>query len=261
MEHIIHVAGLTKAKRRREFFETNVDATRNLLEAATHNNRLKKLCVVSSLTVVGPSYDGTPVNEESPCRPITAYGQSKLEQERICLSFGSKIPIVIIRPPTVYGPRDHDVLEAFRWVNKGIEPSIGASQKNISLIHGSDLARGIIDATFSDRTAGETYFVTDERIYKFKELVRQIAANLGKKTVSIRMPGPVVFALAGVMQLLSVFSPSPPVLNIDKARDLVQPHWVCTSKKIRDHIGFETRISLEQGFRETAEWYRSNGWL
>lgn len=261
VEYVFHVAGVTKAKRRSEFYEGNVVATQNLLEAASCNPQLKKFCLVSSLTAVGPSRDGIPLDEETPCHPITAYGESKLEAEQLCRRFDTKLPYVVIRPPTVYGPRDQDVLEAFRWVSRGIEPIIGASQKHISLVHVADLTRGILEATLSEKTTGETYFITDELIYDFSRLVAEIASQLRKRTVRVRIPGPVVFAFAAVTQFSSILSSSPPVLNIDKARDLVQPHWVCTSKKLRNHIGFETRVSLSEGFREVAEWYKRQGWL
>lgn len=261
VEYIYHIAGVTKAKRREEFFNGNVVPTRNLLDAAAQLPQLKRFCLVSSLTAVGPSHDGRPLDENAPCHPITAYGVSKLEAEKACRQFADRLPITIIRPPTVYGPRDHDVLEAFRWVKMGIEPSIGAARKRISMVYVEDLVRGIVDATVSDKTIGEEYFVTDERPYDFSELVAQIAALLGRRTIRIHIPGYAVFTLAAIQQLFSIFSSSPPVLNIDKARDLVQPHWVCTSRKLHTHLGYETRVSLEDGFRETARWYQEHGWL
>ena len=60
--------------------------------------------------------NGTPVDEKSPCNPITTYGMSKLEAEKECLKMMDSFPITIVRPPAVYGPRDKDVFEFFKTI-------------------------------------------------------------------------------------------------------------------------------------------------
>ena len=108
-EYIIHIAGITKARRKSEFFAGNVATTNNLLLAASQLKHVKKFCFISSLTAVGPSATGIPLNENAVCDPITAYGKSKLDAERLCKNYSDKLPIVIIRPPAVFGPRDTDI--------------------------------------------------------------------------------------------------------------------------------------------------------
>lgn len=260
-DYIVHIAGVTKAKYRREFFEGNVAATTSLLEAAKNNTRLKKFCLVSSLTAVGPSRDGTPLDEQTPCRPITTYGKSKLEAENICRSYSHNIPIVIIRPPAVYGPRDQDILEIFRWAVKGVMPIIGGRQKTLSFVYAPDLARAIIEATLSEKTTGETYFVADKPVYLFTDLVRRLAAIAGKKTLSLPIPPFALYSAAAVAQFFSRFSSKPSVLSIEKARDLLQMHWVCSAKKIEQHIGFTCTTPIDDGLRTTYHWYKEQGWL
>ena len=119
-DYIIHIAGITKAKHKSEFFTGNVTTTNNLLLAASQLKHLKKFCFISSLTAVGPSVTGIPLTEVSPCHPLTVYGKSKLEAEQVCKQFSDTLPIVIIRPPAVFGPRDTDILEIFKWVSRGL---------------------------------------------------------------------------------------------------------------------------------------------
>jgi len=260
-DYIIHVAGVTKARRHRDFFEGNVTTTKNLLEAASASHRLKKFCLISSLTAAGPSKDGTPLDESAPSRPVTSYGISKLQAETLCQLHAKKIPIVIIRPPAVYGPRDRDVLELFRWLRRGIKPILGDPRKTLSIIYATDLARAIVDATVSDRTAGETYFVSDGAVYRYADIVERLAKMMERRTFTLRAPAPVVYTIAGLTELLSAFSSTTPVLNIDKARDLIQPHWVCSPKKIQEHIGFKSCVSHEEGLQWTFEWYKKHGWI
>jgi dihydroflavonol-4-reductase len=258
---IIHVAGITKAKRSSQYVEGNVLATKNLLEAASKGGGLKKFCYVSSLTAVGPSLNGMPLDESSRCNPISAYGRSKLEAERLCHQWAAQIPTVILRPPAVYGPRDKDGLEIFRVAKIGIQPVIGSREQTLSLIYGPDLAEAIVEATLSDGTTGKTYFAADPVVYRQSQIFRIISDLVGKKSLILRVPSPLVYSLAGVTEFISFLGPRPAVLSIDKARDLLQKHWVCSSEKLKMDIGFETKTPAEEGLRQTYTWYRQNKWL
>ena len=260
-EYIFHIAGVTKARRHHEFFEGNVTTTKNLLEAASASTRLKKFCLMSSLTAAGPSDDGTPLDESAPTHPVTNYGISKLQAETLCQLHAKNMPIVIIRPPAVYGPRDRDVLELFRWLKRGVKPILGDPGKTVSLIYVTDLARAVVGATVCERTAGETYFVSDGAVYSYMEIIERLATLLGKHTFTLRAPAPVVYAVAGITELLSTFSSTTPYMNLDRARDLIQPHWVCSPKKIGEQIGFKSCVSFTDGMERTFEWYRDHGWI
>jgi dihydroflavonol-4-reductase len=260
-EYVFHIAGVTKARKPREYNDGNVLSTRNLLEAADANSKIRKFCFISSLTATGPSADGKPVDEDTPCNPITTYGVTKLEAETICQLHANRIPIVILRPPAVYGPRDHDGLDIFRWASKGYIPAMGSKEKMVSLIYGPELARAIVEATVSEKTNGETYFVADPQPYSFCEIMEKTAIMAGKRPKTILIPKWLLYGLAGISEAVSVFQSGSPVLNIEKVRDLVQKHWVCSPRRLEDHIGFRTQVSIEDGLKRTLEWYKQNGWL
>jgi nucleoside-diphosphate-sugar epimerase len=260
VDYVFHIAGVTKAKRRQDYTEGNVIATQKLLEAAAQQS-IKKFCLLSSLTAVGPSRDGTPLDESTPPHPITAYGISKRQAEEAALSYNRQFPVVILRPPAVYGPRDKDILEMFRVAKLGFKPIIGSRNKTLSLIHVSDLARAIVQATVSEKTHGEVYFVTDERIYRYDDLCDELARIVGKKALSVPVPSAALLGIAAVAQAISLLGPRPAVLSMDKARDLLQAHWVCTARKLKSHIGFETSIEIREGLQSTHEWYEQRGWL
>lgn len=261
VEYVLHIAGVTKAKLPREYREGNVMATKNLLEAVQTNPLLKKFAYVSSLAAAGPSLDGTPLSEDSPSAPITTYGVTKLEAETVCHLYAKNTPIVILRPPAVYGPRDSDILEILRWVNKGIMPVLGSADKRLSLIYGPELARAIVEATLSDRTEGETYFVSEPTIYLLTDALHISAKILGRRTVKVHFPPPVLYAMAGASEFALAFSSRVAKLNVEKARDLLQTHWTCSPEKLRLHTGFQNQISLEEGLRATIHWYKDFGWL
>jgi nucleoside-diphosphate-sugar epimerase len=263
-EMIIHVAGLTAAKNDLEFMRGNRDATRNLVEAAkAHAPKLKRFLHVSSLTVTGPSPSlQYPVNEDTPCRPITAYGISKKAAEEVVQEFMQDMPITIVRPPAVYGQRDTAVLTFFQTVARGIAPLIGFDQKRVSLIHGLDLASGIIEAAMSKNTVGKTYFVSSEQFYSWEEIARITQQALGKKSlITLRIPHPLVMGIAGISEFFGKFSSKPPVLNFEKGKDITQRYWICSIEKAKKDFGFRQKIDLENGIKQTVEWYLQHKWL
>ena len=260
-DYVLHIAGVTKAKRPGEYHDGNVLATKNLLEAVLSDSCLKKFTFVSSLTAAGPSPDGSPLREDSPSAPITPYGVSKLEAETICQLYATKVPIVILRPPAVYGPRDGDILEVLRWVNRGIEPVFGTRSKQLSLLYGPELARAIIEATLSERTTGETYYVADPIVYPLTEALAIAAKILARHTIKVRLPSLLLYTIAGISEFATSFSRAPATLNVEKARDLLQTHWVCNPEKFESHTGFRNRVSLDEGLKATISWYKEFGWL
>ncbi|MFZ1977487.1 MAG: NAD-dependent epimerase/dehydratase family protein [Bacteroidota bacterium] len=261
VDTVIHVAGITKAKTPAEYYAGNVQSTQNLLDAAVRNGGIQKFCYVSSQTVIGPSPTGIPLTESDPCHPITNYAKSKLEAEHRCHQAMDKIPIVILRPSAVFGPRDKDVLEIYKFVELGIRPVLGSSQKTLSIVYGPDLAEAIYQATLSDRTAGETYFVTDPSVFQFSEIIRCMASITGKKSFSVFLPSPLFYSIAGIVQFVSLLLNKPALLNIEKARDLLQKHWVCSPQKIFDQIQFKTQTPIFDALRSTYAWYKEIGWL
>jgi nucleoside-diphosphate-sugar epimerase len=67
--------------------------------------------------------------------------------------------------------------------------------------------------------------------------------------------------MAGISELATSFSRAPATLNVEKARDLLQTHWVCNPEKFENHTGFRNRVSLDEGLRATIKWYKEFGWL
>ncbi len=261
-DYIFHVAGVVKSKTPEGYFKGNVEATKNLLEVVKQNNvQLKRFVVVSSQTAVGPSVDEKLVNEESECKPITNYGRSKLEQEKTVLSYFPDIPITICRAPAVYGERDTEIFIYFQTFNKGLTSIIGFDKKVVSLIHVIDLVEGIYLSAVNEKSNGEIYFISSEKVYNWDEVGKVTSEVLKKKAIRIKIPHFVVFTIAGFAQFFALFSSKPATLNIEKAKDLTQHAWTCdTSKAIRD-IGYKQNISLEEGIKRTCDWYKKMKWI
>ncbi len=259
---VFHLAGATKALNADEYRRANAEATRRLIEASlSGNGNITRFLYCSSLAASGPSPDGRQISEDTPPQPLTDYGRSKLGGEEIAREYADRLPITIIRPPAVYGPRDRDILLFFRCVGKGILPLIGNPQRQLSLVYVKDLVDGIHAAAVSERAAGETYFLTDGVVHTWRDVAQAIAGELEKRPLPLRAPFFLLDIVAIVAEVIAKFTGEPATLNRQKMIDLKQQYWICDDTKAVNDIDYRAAYPLEKGIEETARWYLDNGWL
>lgn len=258
---VVHVAGLTSAKNHIGYIQGNKTNTKNLLDSLDITT-LKKFIYISSLTAVGPSNSlNNPVNELSDYNPITSYGVSKMETEKMIINDYSHIPYIILRPPAVFGPRDKAILTVFQSIKYGIAPMMGLNDKYISLIYVKDLVEAIISTIESEHKQNQIYFVSSGKYYNWSKVINLISNLMGKKPIKLKIPEFLVKIIAAVSELLGKFSAKPPVFNIDKGKDLIQDFWICDNTKAINEINFVENYDLETALAETIEWYKKNKWL
>jgi len=261
-DYIYHVAGVVKSKKPEGYFAGNVETTKALLDVALEfKNIIKRFIIVSSATASGPSPINNPVSEDFPCKPITAYGRSKLAQEELAKSYMDQIPITVCKVAAVYGERDTEIFIFFNTYSKGLMTTIGLNDKQVSLIHVNDVVRGLYLAAISDKAKGQIYFITSEKYYTWKEVGDATSKVMNKKSFKIAVPHFVVYTIAGIAQFFSMFSSKAATLNIEKAKDITRPAWISDYRKAYKDFGFKQEISLEEGIRKTVDWYKKVGWL
>lgn len=260
-DYIIHAAGITSAKTKEEYTTVNADYTRNLaLAAVSAQINLKKFVFVSSLAALGPLTDlADTIEDYSPGHPVTSYGESKLLAEKY-LSEIDGLPLLVIRPTAVYGPREKDIFILLQTINKGLEPHIGRFRQQISFIYVKDLAAIIVDALFSEVT-NRQYNICDGNVYDRYALAEGVKKALNKKTWKFHLPVFAVSGLASIMEMIYRNSASAPTLNKEKMNELTAVNWACSIEGVKKDIGFLPQYNLEKGLVETINWYKTNKWL
>jgi len=259
--YIIHAAGITKAKTKAEYDKINAVYTKNLALAAVNAKiKLEKFVFVSSLAAMGPlkDFSGT-IQDNSPAHPVTNYGASKLLAEQY-LAQVKGLPLIVIRPTAVYGPREKDIFILLQTINKGLEPHIGNFEQQISFIYVKDLAKIIVDSLFSAVT-NRQYNVSDGGTYNRYALAEGVKKAMHKKTWKFHLPVFAVSALASLMERLYKNSASSPALNKEKMNELTAINWACSIANVKRDLGFNPRYNLESGLAETINWYKINKWL
>lgn len=172
-----------------------------------------------------------------------------------------RLPITIIRPSSVYGPRERDMYDVFRSVKRGILPSVGFGKKLVSVLHSEDLIAGMMQSAQSERAIGETYFLGSESFYSPADIGEAIAKAMNRKPWHVTVPHFVLYGVGAAAQVSGKLTGKQVFLNIQKVRELVQPAWTCSVNKAKVHFGFNQNISLEEGMQRTHRWYVENGWL
>ncbi len=258
---VMHAAGLTKARSREEFLRANVAGTEGLLQAIrTHDPRIHRFIYLSSQAAMGPSSANAPLTEDVAQNPVSVYGRSKSLAEKSMQSFRDALPMTVIRPPSVYGPRDTDVFAFFRMLKRGIAPVL-SDRHLVSVLYVKNLVHGICLAIERPMGSFRSYFFTDGGERTWGGLLDLMAQAMGRKALRVRVPFFAAAAAAGISELLGALSGKPALLSTDKLAEMRSEFHVVSDERARAELGYRPPFSTEQAIAETVSWYKAEGWL
>ncbi len=260
IDAVVHVAGITRAKGRGDFFRVNARSVDNLLRLCDeYASRMRKFVLISSLSAAGFAED-VPLDESMELSPYTDYGESKYAGEKYALNYKNKFEIAILRPPTVYGPRETGVFVYFKMINKGILPFVDTRERKLSVIYVKDLAKAVSMLLDANYKSGSAYFISDGEVYTWQEFADEIALALGKKPLKLTLPSLLGWPFAAVAEVKARITGNPALLSFYRIR-MLKRDWTCDSALLECETGFAPEYDLERGVKETAQWYLEEGWL
>jgi nucleoside-diphosphate-sugar epimerase len=249
---VVHAAAALALWDDDRIHSVTVDGTRTVLSAATDAG-VDRVVFVSSITVYGDDAS-SPITEDAPLSAIGAYGQSKIDAERVCEAFRDDLTVTILRPPSFVGPYRLGIFEIlFDWIDDGASvPLIGRGDNRYQLLHVSDLVDAIellIDA--DPEVANDTYNVGAD---EFRTMRHDFQAPIdyagtGKRTVGTPV-GPTVWVLR-ILERLNL-SPLYPWVYETAHRD----HYLSVEKL--KQVGWEPQYSNRAALVETYRWYLEN---
>jgi nucleoside-diphosphate-sugar epimerase len=258
---VLHAAALTGAVDETEFLTANRDGTANVLTAALNARTHPRLVYVSSMAAGGPARRGHPKRDADNDRPVTMYGRSKLAGEGV-LRTSSHPAWVILRPPTVYGPRDRDnLLTIFKAARTGFAPVFGDGTMELSAIHVVDLAEACLAATTAAGIERGTFYVNHPEVVTSAELVRRIGAAMGRRVRLIGIPEGVARAILTLTGGAAALFHRKTILRADKANEFYQEAWTGDPSPFTARTGWRAVRDLAAGLAETYAYYREAGWL
>ncbi len=262
-ELLFHVAGITKARRKEDYFKINTEGTRRLCEICKrYGKNLKRLIILSSLAACGPGKGYEPITGRENYIPESPYGRSKYEAERIALKFSKDLPIVIIRPGGIYGPRDMDVYSVlFAAKRFGIIPHPGFGKKVVNFAYVKDIVQAILLASEREVSSGETFLEGDEKNYTWEEVKDIISEILKKRLRMVKFPKWFAYIPASILQVLSAFTKKVYPLNLSRLPEFLADNWGMDISETKKRLGYKPRYSLREGFEITIKWYEERGMM
>lgn len=263
---VVHCAGVVSAADEAGYRQGNVQTTLNLLQAGAEiwsGSPDSTFLLISSLAAHGPAPLESPAVEDDPCRPLTAYGRSKREAEKAVLAAAGPFRRVILRPPSLYGPRDREFLPLLKAASKGWTARLGRRLTGLSLVDGRDAAAAAV-ALLQTPTAKGTYFVTDAQGgYDWHQLQDALSLAAGRTVRRVDVPLGAVRLVAGIGDMLGglLGRETSLLLNPDRVRDLDAVGWVCDGSRLVRDTHFTPRFDAATGFGAALGFYREQGWL
>jgi nucleoside-diphosphate-sugar epimerase len=241
----------------RKFWDVNVEGTRGVLDAALAAG-VKRVVHGSTIGVYG--VPAGVIDEETPCNPENIYGVTKLEGEKLALSFRHRLPVVAIRIPEVYGPGDRRLLKLFRAVRGGSFFVIGNGENLHHLIYVDDLIQGLFLAAEHPEAVGQIILLAGPSPISTKEMARTIAEDLGIQPRKMRLPLWPFLVAATVMEgTLRPVGIQPPLHR--RRMDFFRKSFTLSTERAERLLGFRPTVSFREGVSRTARWYEQMGYL
>lgn len=263
-DYVVHAAGATKCLHAEDFFRSNTDGTKNLVQALIELQMpLKRFVFVSSLSVYGPVAEEQPYREiclnDKP-QPNTAYGRSKLAAEQYIESLSS-LPYVILQPTGVYGPRERDYFMMAKSIKSHTDFSVGYKPQDLTFVYVLDVVQAIFLALDCQKTGGK-YMLSDGEVYSSRTFSDLIHRELGKPWL-LRIKAPIwllrIITFCG--EYIGRMTGKISALNNDKYNIMKQRNWRCDINPAIKDLGYKPKYQLDEGVRLTIKWYKENGWL
>jgi len=259
-DRVFHLAGAIKALTWDDYWRGNVETTRHLIDAClSAERRPGRLVIVSSQAAGGTGTRARPRREDDADAPTSAYGRSKLLAEQIALD-ATDLDVVVVRPSTVFGPRDPALLPFFRLASRGIVPR-PLADPIVSVIYVADLVECLVTAARVPSARGRVYHAANRDPASFRDLGQAIASACGVRAVEVPVPDALLIGAGLISGAIGRITGRARPFDLAKAREILHSAWVADTSRAFTELGFTPRTPYGEGLAITANWYQSQGWF
>ena len=231
-----------------------VEGTKNLLEASK-KHAVKTFIFFSSVKAMGESTSGC-FDEDADPFPRTAYGRSKLNAERLTLSYKrhTSMRVMCLRLPLVYGPGNRgNLFRMIRMIDRGLFPPLPDLHHLRSMVHVANVAEAAILAATTLAADGRIYIVTDDRAYSTAELYEKISRSLGRSVPGWHIPLWTLKTLGYLGDAIGRFRRRKFPIDSDAVEKLLGEAWY-SSQKISRELGYQPVVSFDSALPELVDW-------
>ncbi len=218
------------------YIDTNIKGTLNVCQAAKDNN-VSKTIITSTSEVYGTA-KYVPIDENHPKQPQSPYSATKIGADAIAKSFYNafELPVVIARPFNTYGPR-----QSARAIIPTIITQIASGKKEIKL---------------GDLTPTRDFNYVKDTCEGFVKIAN--CENINGEEINIGSNYEI--SMKDTLELIKKIMNSDVEFVVDSQRirpknSEVNRLW-CDNTKIQKLTGFKPKYTIEEGLKETVEWFK-----
>jgi nucleoside-diphosphate-sugar epimerase len=261
---IIHCAGKVGDRGPVDEYRTvNVEALRGILEACV-GKPLSRFIHMSSLGVYeARHHHGTDESEPLPTTHLDGYSQSKVEADQLAFEYQRKhsVPVVVLRPGFVYGPRDRTVLpKLINRMTNGKVHYLGGDRRSLNTIYIGNLIDAVFLAIEKPGVVGQAYNLTDGEEVSKRRFFEAVADGMGlphSKQILPRWLAAIAVRLLERQMRRAVARDRKPLLTPAQFKFLLL-NLDFSIEKAKRELGYRPRFSFDEGMRETLAWYKQN---
>ena len=238
---VIHCAGAVRGATQVQFDRSNIDGVARLVQAAIEQQPLPRFLLLSSLAARLPD--------------LSPYAQSKRQGETVLAANAGQMPWAVLRPPSVYGPGEKEMMPLLRWMTRGIAIILGSGKGRFSLLYADDLAEAIHKLLLADDLPKKVFEPHDGHPdgYLWKDVIDAVGQLSGKRVLCLHLPVTGLKIVAKLNLILARLLGYEPLFTPGKLSLLLHPDWVSDDNALTLETGWAPRVSLEEGLRRTLE--------
>jgi len=240
-----------------EFVAITIEGTRRLLEAAA-NARVRRFLHISSISAYGhPNRRGLVLDETAPLgvnlHKWSYYSRAKVEAEKLVWAMhqSGRLPVTVIRPSWLYGPRDRATLpRLIDSIRRKKAKLVGDGDNRLNVVNAANVAEGAILAANSDRAAGQAYNCCHDGVMTQREYFNAVATAIGEAPVTKVVPYRVAYSAAFAMECFGhLFRTRKPPLVTRYAVWLMGRQCFFECRKIKEQLGWSSRVGYDEGIK------------
>lgn len=254
--HCAAVLGAAQASKK-TYKKINVDASVELFTIA-NQLKAKKFVFISSMGAAGPIGSLTnPITEEMTGKPRAYYSKSKFQAEQIMIdSMQTTTPLIIIRPPVIFGPGMNPGSGAallFNGCKRRIFGIIGRGKNSINLVYIDNLVEGILICANSVKTGHDIFFLADRDAYPIMKVINGIKTELKTNTIIVKFPYLLLLPVAWLIEMFGKLIRRDIGFNVELVRGMATHAYLFSIDKAKN-AGYDPKISLEEGIKRTVDY-------
>jgi dihydroflavonol-4-reductase len=263
-DELFHVAADYRfwARHPEELYQSNVDGTRSILQAA-QNAGVSKVVYTSTVGTIGLADQPNPCNESTSMDPqqlTSHYKRSKLDAEKVALDFAKKgLPVIIVNPSAPIGPWDRKPTPTGQTIVDFVTGKMPAyTDTGLNFVHVRDVAEAQVLASEKGRI-GERYILGGQNLSMI-EFLKILSKVTGKKAPKVKLPYAVAF-VAGYLntRYSDYISHQPPRVALEAVKMSRRYMFFDSSKAIRE-LGIP-QTPVESAASDAVNWFSENGYF